>query len=208
MCHWPKIVNMRKILATIVLCSGMMVLSYPCAFLAAQISSAEPSICNVNRLPTEIQDRIRADFGSWRVQEPEDLSHQARLSWAGKKSSGCPGIAVGFFRGSKETSYAAYAVLLVPSDHPDAAYRFVVFSRQSENSAYEELVLEKADVRGASNFFIQRVSVSEFFDEASKKTFQVQASEAILIVDSADDEYEADIHFWSKDRFRQEPVDH
>jgi hypothetical protein len=196
---------MRQFLVFLVLFSGMAILGRPCSSLLAQVSRAEPNLCNVTQLPAEIQNRIRTGFGTWRVQAPENLSQQARLSWAGKKSSGCPGIAVGQFVSPKHTSYA---VLLVPSDHPDAAYRFVVFDPQAESSAYVELVVEKSDAHGASNFFIQMVPISKFFDETSKKKFHVQAIEGILMVDSANKEYEADIYFWSEDRFRQEPVDY
>lgn len=112
---------------------------------------------------------------------------------------------MGFFNGPKQTSYA---LLLVPSDHPDAAYRLVVFRPQQNYSAYEELIVEKSDDHGASNFFIQKVPVSKFFGEASMKKFQVHASEAIRMVDSAENEYEADVYFWSNGRFRQEPVDY
>lgn len=84
---------------------------------------------------------------------------------------------MGLFQSAKQ---ASYAVLLVPSDQPDVGYRFVVFNPQLETSAYQELTVEKSDVHGASNFFIQKVPVSKFFDEASKKKFQVQATEAIL----------------------------
>jgi hypothetical protein len=189
---------MRRVLALIVLFSGMAILGCP-------VSRAEPRLCEVNQLPVEIQNRITTDFGTWKVQTPENLSQQSRLTWTGKKASGCPGIATGLFRSSLKTSYA---VLLVPSDHPDTAYRFVVFNAQPEHSGYEELIVEKPDKHGASNFFIKKVPVSQFFDGASKKRFRVQANEAILMVDSAENEYEADIFFWSNDRFREEPVDY
>ncbi|HEY6946525.1 MAG TPA: hypothetical protein VI431_15405 [Candidatus Acidoferrum sp.] len=49
--------------------------------------------------------------------------------------------------------------------------------------------------------------MSDFFNEESKKRFQVRATDAILTVDSGDQEYEADIYFWSTSGFRHEPVD-
>jgi hypothetical protein len=61
--------------------------------------------------------------------------------------------------------------------------------------------------KGASNYFIRKVAVSRFFNEESKKKFQLQATEAILMVDSAEQEYEADLYFWSDGRFQQQPVD-
>ncbi len=169
-------------------------------------SAAEgPAPCNLGSLPSDIQNRLKEDFGSWKVQEPENLSEHARKTWAGKKLPGCPGIAVGLFQSAKTPSYA---VLLVPVDHPDAGYKFLVFSRKTGQPSYETTVVEKSDDHGASNYFIRKVPISEFFSEESKRKFQVQATEAILMVDSSEQEYEADIYFWSKGRYRQEPVDH
>ena len=186
---------MRQIFVFLVLC------------LAVSVTRSEPSLCNVKQLPAQLQNRLATDFSNWKVQTPENLSHQARLSWGGqkKKSLGCPGIARGFFNSPQETSYA---LLLVPSEHPDAAYRLVVFQRQQSSSAYDHLIVEKSDDHDASNFFIQRVPISTFFDGASVKKFQVHANEAILVVDSAENEYGADVYFWSNDKFRREPVDY
>jgi hypothetical protein len=68
-------------------------------------------------------------------------------------------------------------------------------------------IVDQSDDRGASNYFIRKVPISKFFSEESKKKFQVQASGGILIVDSAEQEYEADVYFWSNGRFQQQPVD-
>jgi hypothetical protein len=194
----------RRILALISF-FGLMAVGAPGSAQSPQVSRTEPRLCDAGVLPAGVQNRLKADFGGWKLQEPENLSHQARLSWAGKKIPACPGVAAGFFRSPKQT---AYAVLLVPSGHPDTAYTFVVFAPQPGDSEYEELVVEKSDQRGASNFYVQQVPVSKFFDETSKKKFQVQATEAVLMVDSAENEYEAEIYFWSNGRFRQEPVDY
>jgi hypothetical protein len=191
---------MRLILGFFVLFFGVPLPGYP-----ALVSRAPSNLCDANQLPAYIQNRLKTDFGSWKVQTSEYLSPHAWSSWEAKKGTGCPGISAGFLKSAQQVSYA---VLLVPCSQPDAGYRFVVFNPQPENSVYEELIVEKSDIHGASNFFIQKVSASKFFDVASKEKFQVQATEAILMVDSAENEYEADIFFWSRDRYRQEPVDY
>jgi lipopolysaccharide export system protein LptC len=86
-------------------------------------------------------------------------------------------------------------------------YRFLVFSRKTGQPSYEATVVEQSDDKGASNYFIRKVAVSRFFNEESKRKFQVQAAEAILMVDSAETEYEADLYFWSNGRFQQQAVD-
>jgi hypothetical protein len=111
---------------------------------------------------------------------------------------------VGLFQSAKTPSYA---VLLVPIDHPDAGYRFLVFSRKTGQPSYETTVVEKSDDHGTSNYFIRKVPISRFFNEEYKRKFQIQATDAILMVDSAEQEYEADIYFWSNGRFQQQSVD-
>jgi hypothetical protein len=167
-------------------------------------AAEEPAACNLSSLPSDIQSHLKKDFGSWKIQEPNNLSENARKTWAGRKPPACPGIAVGLFQDAKT---ASYAVLLVPVDHPDAAYRFLVFSRKGGEPSYEPTAVEQSDDHGASNYFIRRVPINNFFGAESKKKFQVEATEAIEMIDSAEQEYGADIYFWSNGHFRQEPVD-
>jgi hypothetical protein len=162
-----------------------------------------PVPCNFDSLPSDIQNRLKSELATWKVQEPENLSEYTRKTWAGKKPPGCPGIAVGLFQNAKVRSYA---VLLVPVDHRDVGFRLVVFSRKVGESSYEATVVERSGDR-ASKYFIRKVSISGYFSEVSKRKFQVEATEAILMVDSAENEYEADIYFWSNSHFRREPVD-
>jgi hypothetical protein len=163
-----------------------------------------PPLCNLASLPSDIKNRLKADFGSWKIQEPENLSDYTRKTWEGRKPPACPGIAVGLFQSAKTPSYA---LLLVPIDRPDAGYRFLVFSRKTGQPSYETTVIENSDDHGAANYFIRKVSLRQFFDEQSKRKFQVEATDCILMVDSAEQEYETDIYFWSNGHFRQEPVD-
>jgi len=199
------IINMLRIFVLVVLCCGTPIMPYPSLSLGAQVSGDTANLCDLKRLPADIQNRLRTDFDSWKVQASDNLSHQASLTWAGEKTLACPGFAAGFFRSAKQLSYV---VLLVPSDHPDSAYRFVVFNPGVENAAYEELIVEKSGEYGASNFYIQKVPVSKFFDGVSKKKFKVQTADAILMVDSAKNEYGAVIYFWTSNGFRREPVDY
>ncbi len=198
--------GLRSTLGLIFLMTAALVFgatSSPSPVLA--MAGEGPSPCNLGSLPSDIQNRLKADFGSWKVQESENLSEHARKTWAGKKLPECPGIAVGLFQSAKTPSYA---LLLVPVDHPDAGYRFMVFSRKTGQPSYEATVVEKSDDHGASNYFIRKIPIDEFFSEESKRKFQVQATEAILMVDSAEQEYEADIYFWSNGRYRQQAVDY
>jgi hypothetical protein len=160
--------------------------------------------CNLDSLPSDIQTRLKKDFASWKIQGPENLSENARKTWTGRRPSACPGIATGLFQNAK---IASYAVLLVPVSHPDTGYRFLVFSSKAGELSYESTLVEQSDDHGASNYFIRKVRISDFFGAESKKKFPVETTEGIEMIDSAEHEYEADIYFWSNGRFRQEPVD-
>jgi hypothetical protein len=174
-CQQRRIINMRPLLALVVFLFGLPALDHSYSSSALQESRTEPRPCDVNLLPAQVQNRIKADFSSSKLQESENLSQRARLSWTGNKASGYPGIAVGFFQSLKQDSFAA---LLVPFGHPDAAYRFVAYDPQLDSSTYEELIVDKSDDNGASNFFLQEVPVVKFFDETSKKKYRVQAVSA------------------------------
>jgi len=167
-------------------------------------AAEEPASCNLASLPSDIQSRLKKDFGSWKIQESENLSGNARETWVGRKPLVCPGIAVGLFQDAKSSSYA---LLLVPVSQPNAGYRFLVFSRKAGEPSYEPTVIEQYDDHGSSNYFIRRVPISEFFGAESTRKFQVQATEGIEMIDSAEQEYGAEIYFWSNGRFRREPVD-
>jgi hypothetical protein len=61
--------------------------------------------------------------------------------------------------------------LRVPLDHPDAGHRFLVLTRKTGQPFYETTVVEKSDDHGASNYFLRKVPISEFFSESRKRNF-------------------------------------
>jgi len=168
-------------------------------------ATAEPPLCALSHLPSEIQNRLKRDYGSWKIQEPADLGPRAHARWEDEKPLECPGIAVGQFENGKTP---AYAVLLVPQGQADAGYRFLEFGLQSGQTPYEMRVLDQWDKGGAANYFIHKTSISKFFDERSRKKFHALTSEGILLVDSAENEYGVEVHFWSGGSFRHEPLDY
>lgn len=168
-------------------------------------SKPESSLCQLDSLPTAIQERLKKEYGSWRVQEPASLSQRARKRWESERPLRCPGIAVGSFERAQSTSYA---LLLVPTVNADAGYRFVVFSQKPGQSNYEPTLLDRLDEAGAANYFVRGTPISKFFDQASKKRFNAYASDAILLFDSAEKEYEVDVYYWSASHYRHDPVDY
>jgi len=159
----------------------------------------------VESLPSDIQNRLKKEYDSWKIQEPADLSQRAHERWESKKPLQCPGIAVGHFEGAKTLSYA---ILLVPIGHVDAGYRFLVLSQETDQPAYETRLVDKLDQNGAANYFIYRTPISKFFDEPSRKKFQAHNVDGILLVDSAENEYGVEVYFWSGGRYRHEPIDY
>src|SRR5437899_4630286 len=96
-------------------------------------ANQSPTLCKVESLPSDIQNRLKEEYGSWKIQEPADLSQRARERWESEKPQECPGIAVGHFESAKTPSYA---VLLVPMGHADGGYRFLVFSQKEIGRAH------------------------------------------------------------------------
>jgi hypothetical protein len=166
--------------------------------------SERTAFCKPESLPPDIQNRIKEEFGSWKVQEPADLNPRAHKRWESEKPLVCPGIAVGQFENAKTPSYA---VLLVPQGHADAGYNFLVFSPKAGRPSYEMRAVDSGD-SGAANFFIHRVRISKFFDEESRKKFRAHTSEAILLVDSAENEYGVEVYFWVNGSYKHQPVDY
>jgi hypothetical protein len=163
------------------------------------------TLCKVESLPSDIQNRLKSDFGSWKIQEPADLSPRAHRRWESEQPLECPGIAVGHFESAKTRSYA---ILLVPVAHSNGGYRFLVFNERAGQPTYEARLLDKLDQNGAANYFIRRTPISKFFDEPSRKKFQAHTVDGILLVDSAEDEYEVEVYFWSGGRYRNAPIDY
>lgn len=171
---------------------------------AAAQAAQSANLCSPDVLPREIRKLLKTDYASWSVQTPETLGPTGRKSWQSSARSSCPGIAVGFFTGME---FHAYAILLVPSNRHVAGYRFVVFCRKPDRIGYTYTVVESFDGSAGSNCFIRSVKTSAFFDTASEARFHPQTADAVLMVDSAVNEYEADLYFWSNDRFECQPVD-
>src|SRR6266513_492935 len=158
--------------------------------------------CKVDSLPSDIQNRLKDEYGTWKIQEPTDLSQHAHGRWESEKLLECPGIAVGHFDSAKTPSYA---ILLVPAAHADGGYRFLVFSEKAGQPTYEARLLDKLDQNGAANYFIHSAPISKFFDEPSRKKFQAHTVDGILLVDSAENEYGVEVYFWSGGPYRHEP---
>lgn len=170
---------------------------------AAASQAAAP--CKAESLPSDIQNRLKAEYGSWKIQEPANLTKSAEERWEAEKPLGCPGIAVGHFESAKTPSYA---ILLVPTAHADAGYTFLVFSQKPGQPEYDVRVVDKLDKNGASNYFIHSTRISKFFDQPSRKKFEAHALDGILLVDSGENEYGVAFYFWSGDNYRYEPVDY
>jgi hypothetical protein len=164
-----------------------------------------PALCKVGSLPPDIQNRLKEEFGSWKIQESADLSPRAHARWEDEKPLECPGIAVGQFENVKRPSYA---VLLVPQGHADAGYRFLIFGPKTSQLSYEMRAVDRWDSSGAANYFIHRTQISKFFDEQSRNKFHAHTSEGILLVDSAENEYGVEVYFWSGGSYRHEPIDY
>jgi hypothetical protein len=168
-------------------------------------STEKLSLCNPGSLPDDVQNHLGGELNAWRIQGPADLGPDARERWESEKPLQCPGIAVGHFEDDKTLSYA---VLLVPQSRSGTGYKFVVFSAKAGQSSYGMRVADQSAASEASNYFIHEVEINKFFDEKSKRKFQVQTRQGILLVGSGKIGYEADIYFWAGGKYEGQPVDY
>jgi len=182
-----------------------------CLFMSASLlgqqkDSPKPErvSCELVSVPANIQKSLNDEFGSWKVQEESNLSPNAHERWKSEKPLACPGIAVGRFENIKKPSYA---FLLVPVGKADGGYKVLVFGPKLGKPSYDVKTVDSGDGGGA-NYFIHKVRISKFFDENSRKKFLVHTTEGILLVDSAENEYETDVYFWAKGRYQHQPVDY
>jgi hypothetical protein len=166
-------------------------------------ANGESSLCSLNALPVELQNRLKSEFTIWKIQEAPNLRPRAKGRWGDQKPLECPGIAVGRFEGADNS----YAVLLVPIDNPDAAYKLLVFTPGASNPADKLKSVEQWDKGGASNYFIHQIKIKDFFSPEWVRKLHVKTKDGILFVDAGETEYEADIYFWADGHYRHEPTD-
>jgi hypothetical protein len=94
-----------------------------------------------------------SEYSSLKIQEFPSLSAKAKARWQGERphpgqmEPDCPGIAVGHFK----TDQLSFAVLLVPIDKPDAAYRLVIFTLSGDTAPGSLETADQWDNGGAAN---------------------------------------------------------
>ena len=160
--------------------------------------------CSTSGLPNGLQKKLSTEFGSWKIQELADLAASAKARWYAAEYNGCAGIADGEFREKNRTSYA---VLLVPKDKPNTAYRLLIYSPSQGTAAEESAVIEKNDSQTASNFFLHAEKTDKLFDEESRLKRHITTTDAVLLFDAGENEYEVDAYYWSAGVYRSSTVD-
>ena len=161
--------------------------------------------CTLTLLPAEMQRHIQANYSSWRLQDVSDLSANAKEHWQAEKPVDCPGFAVGQF---EKTDQKSYAVLLVPANKPDTGYRLLVFTPSGSLSSEAFRVIDQSDGIGASNFFVHQINIAKVFSSVWMKKLRVVTKDGILFVDAGTSEYEADVYFWTGDKYRHDAIDY
>ncbi len=161
-------------------------------------------LCSLESFPSEIKNRLKEEFGSWKIQEPSNLGSRVRQRWEAEMPIGCPGISIGQFENAARPSYA---VLLVPVLRPGSSYKLLVFSRKNGRPGYELTILEEWNGGGAENYFIHSIHLT-LFSERSRNKFGMHAKDGLLLLDSAEAEYGVFVYFWTKGGYRKEPIDY
>ena len=194
---------------------GVVIASFVLVFLAGEIGICPTAVatkvkpCTLESLPDELQVRLRTDYASWKIQDFSSLSPKAKARWHGERphpgqmEPDCPGIAVGHFK----TDQLSFAVLLVPIDKPDAAYRLVIFTLSGGTAPGSLVTADQWDNGGAANYFIRRVHIAKVFSTEWVRKFKVTAKDGVMSVEAAENEYGVDVYFWANGQYRHEPID-
>jgi hypothetical protein len=159
----------------------------------------KPDPCGQLRLPSNAKQALRKSYGSWTIQTAGLLSKTARERWSAEKPLSCPGAIQGRFFPSSDTTYV---LLLVQRERPQGGYRIIAVDHESRT-----VVVEASDDQDSSNYFLHGVLTSRYFSREKAKKFRPQAKDSFLVIDSAEQEYGADLYFWTEGHFRTEPVD-
>jgi len=155
-------------------------------------AGTNPDQCSRELLPEEFRHRLENEFSSWKIQERTNLSSRAQERWRDEKPMGCPGIAMGEFESATQTSFA---VLLVPKDHPDAAYRLLVFTPNAAPRTDALKTIDQWDKAGAANNFIHEIQIAHVFSQEWIRKLRVRTKQGILAVDSGETEYGVEVYF-------------
>ena len=84
-----------------------------------------PNLCGVEPLPSEIQNHLKIEFSSWKIEDPDGLSAYSKQRWKSEKPLACPGLAKGQF---DDSGIPSYAILIVRKVNRQSAYKFLMLS--------------------------------------------------------------------------------
>jgi hypothetical protein len=174
---------------------------------ACSQSIVEPvnhSSCSADTLPSQFRQKLSTEFRAWKIHELSDLSPFAKARWDSAKYAGCPGIAIGEFR---ENSRQSYAVIIVPREKPDSAYRLIIHTPGGPQFKEEFQIVDEGDVAGASNFFLHTERSEKLFDAQSRRKFHIGNNDSLLYFDCGEKEYEVDAYYYSEGKYRSSFVD-
>jgi hypothetical protein len=148
---------------------------------------------------------VQSEFGSWKIQSPDNLGQFALEGWKSYKPARCPGIAVGRFLNQMEMSYA---VLLVPKAVASRGHRFVLFSKKAGEKDYSVTVLDQSNDETPAFLYIRKESTKDSFSRIGRDTYKPEATDCILFVASGGSvEGGTEVYFWTRGHFQHASVD-
>ena len=164
--------------------------------------AAPSSLCRLDILPKDFQSAITTKFPSWKIQEPPNLTPNAKSRWEAEKPLACPGIAVGEFETPGKLSYA---VLLVPKNASASAYKLLIHAPALPDHLR---TLEEWNKGQAANCFIHTIVIAKVFSKDWIKRLSVTTRDGILAAEAGVNEYGVYVYFWSKEEYHHEPIDY
>lgn len=186
---------------SIVVSANFLMGGAPSSSAANSVPDELLGLCRTDALPQDIRGSLSRNFGSWKVQEPADLSLRARTRWGAERPLTCPGIAAGHFQDPKS---ASYALLLIPANHESSAFKLLIYTQQS--GPYFGFKAVGQQDAGASDVFVATVPTGRFFDATSKWVAHSKVTDAVMLVDSA--ATESFVYVWSDASYERTQVNY
>jgi hypothetical protein len=195
--------NHSGLFPTVILAGVLLVLGGT-ACSQSIVESVGHNSCSADTLPNQFRQKLSTDFGAWKIHELGDLSAFAKARWDSAKYAGCPGFAIGEFR---ENNRQSYAVIIVPREKPDSAYRLMIYTPSGPQFKEEFQIVDKGDVAGASNFFLHTARSEKLFDAPSRRKFHIGNNDSLLFFDCGEKEYEVEAYYFSNGKYHSSFVD-
>jgi hypothetical protein len=156
---------------------------------------AQSRNCSIRDLPKGIADIIGSKYAGWRLEQISDLGPDDHELWAKVHGDTCPGIAIGHFQSNDRVTYA---VLLLKTNAPDQAYKFLLFN-EDRSGTFGSILVGHAEGKNAGQPVISRVPPGEYSDPETGQSVKTKLDSVLIEwIEAA-----AQLYYWSGSKYHK-----